>query len=165
MLHLAEDRPANAIPPLERASELGRAWPIEYVLSFSLSWLALAYARCGRCDEARSLIEECERERVWERVRLQWSRIVVRLGQAHLVLGDAAPARALADRGLVLARSIGEPAGEAEARTLMAEITLLEGSNGDALPHLDAAATIARRLGLGPLLARIDVLRPAAQAR
>jgi tetratricopeptide (TPR) repeat protein len=166
VLHLARDRPADAIPALQRALELARAWRIAYIRSFSGVWLALAHARCGRVSDAGSLLDECESGRIWEGLRLQWSRIIVRLAEGRGLLGDARRAHALAAEGLALARAIGEPAGAAEALALLAGLALRRKPAGvsEALGHLTEAVALAERLRLRPLGARLQSLVAAAHA-
>jgi tetratricopeptide (TPR) repeat protein len=120
VLRLACGRPGDAIAPLERATELAQTCGVPYLGSFSGSWLALAYARCRRDDDAKIVLDECEARRVWEHVRLQWSRIVVRLGEARRLIGHIDRAGHLGEQGYMLAKSIGEPLGEIEALRLLA---------------------------------------------
>jgi len=157
VLCLASGQPAAAIPALERAADIARRWQLAYLRSFSASWLALAYARDGGHDAAKRLLDECEDAQVWEQVRLQWSRIVVRLGEGRLLLGDAPRAMVLADRGLELARSIGEPLGEIEARSLIASLALHGGPRGraQAIDELSVAIAMSNRLGLDALALRL----------
>jgi DNA-binding SARP family transcriptional activator len=156
VLSVARGAPADALAPLERAAHLARHWNLPYLRSFSFSWLALVYAQCGRLDEARTLLDECEALRVWEHVRLQWSRIVVRLGEARLLLGQAPHAARLAERGLALASSIGEPAGEVEAQVLKARLAHQSGSDrGASRLHLEKAIEGALRIGLQALARRL----------
>jgi DNA-binding SARP family transcriptional activator len=157
LLELAQDQPGAAMPALERASELADSWHITHARGFSMAALALAYARCGRNDEARSFLDECERRRVWEDVRMHWARVLVRLGHGRRLLGDAGHARRLAEQALELARSNGQLTGEAEALELLAEISLNDGPAGRpaAARSLSGALAIADRVGLHPLRARV----------
>ena len=142
VVHLGEGRPIDAIPALAQALDLARTAHITYVHAFSSSWLALAHARCGHDREAAALADECEDRRVWEHVRLQWSRILARIAEARRLLGDEARARALAERGLALAREVGEPPGEADA---LAVLTRLATGASGARPHPVRARSRGRR--------------------
>jgi hypothetical protein len=153
----ASGQPAAAIAPLERAADLARQWSVAYLRAFSFSWLALGYAFCGRVHDAKVLLDDCEAQRVWEHVRLQWSRIVVRLGEARLHIGEPRRAARLAEHGLALATSIGEPVCEVEALMLKARLA----RRGDptprtsAPPHVGEAIALCDRLGLHALARRL----------
>jgi tetratricopeptide (TPR) repeat protein len=80
---------------------------------------------------------------------------IVQLGDAYLAAEQLEDARAVADRGLALARQRGERGYEAWALRLLAEIAAHpRGPDVEAArAHYGAAMTLATELGMRPLVA------------
>ena len=153
ILRLRRGEFADATHVLEQGLELCRAASV-------VSWrprleaaLGYAYAFLDRIDEAGRLLEESERESADMRTRLFLAQRATWRSEVYWLAGDADLAERTAAEALEIARRQGERGSEAWALRTVAEIAACRARAGDAAPCYRQAMTIARELGMKPLLA------------
>ena len=117
------------------------------------STLGYAYALSGRSAEAIPLLEEGAERPVM--VNEGQSLRTIWLGEAYLLGGREADARAAAQRALGLARQYKERGHEAYTLRLVGEIATREDplDIGKAEDHYRQALALAEELGMRPLIA------------
>jgi tetratricopeptide (TPR) repeat protein len=152
-VHLRRGQLDDALPALETAWELSRRWNIGLWAPILGSVLGYAYALRGRLREGILLLEQGVEQQ--ERIKQLTGHALrmATLGEAYLLDGQVAAARALAPRVLALAREQKERGHEAYALHLVAR-AVAAGDPDSAEPHYDAAISLTRELGMRPLLAR-----------
>jgi tetratricopeptide (TPR) repeat protein len=146
LVPLARGMPEAALAPLEQAVGVCRAHELPIYEPFAASAAAWARALLGEAPAAvkalRPIVEQARRRRQV----LSLGQYLVRLGEAALLAGEPAEARACAEEAVALARRHGMRGTEAYALRLRAECTP-DGDDTDAF-HL------ARALDMPPLQAR-----------
>jgi len=152
-LRLRHGEFADAARVLEQGLELCRAASV-------VSWrprleaaLGYAYAFQDRLDEARRLLEESEQESADMRTRLFQSQRATWRSEVYWLAGDADRAERTAAEALEVARRQGERGSEAWALRMVAEIAACGSRSMHAIACYRQAMTIARELGMKPLLA------------
>jgi class 3 adenylate cyclase/tetratricopeptide (TPR) repeat protein len=140
---------------LERALALCKDLNIPLLMPAVLASLGHAYAWSGRVGEGLSRLQQAAA--AYESAGAAWLQVIsiVQLGDAYLAAEQLEDARAVADRGLALARQRGERGYEAWALRLLAEIAAHpRGPDVEAArAHYGAAMTLATELGMRPLVA------------
>jgi len=145
------------IPLLEETVRVARDADLPDTLSSATIALGQALVLAGRVSEGVALLEQVVADDV--RRGVAHASCMLRLGEGYLRAGRADEALDRATRALELARTNGERAGEAWATWLLGEIA-------DGTPpadpvraeaHYRGALTVARELGMRPLVARCHV--------
>ncbi len=154
-VHLLADDIEASTRALERALVIERAAEVPLLFALVAPPLGLAYARAGRHDEGVKLIAagiesaEAIEYAANHALRLVW------LGEAHLLAGQADPAKRIALRALETARRYGERGHEVRALSLLGH-TIAGGNPPDRAGAEEAyrdALAIAEPLGMRRLSA------------
>jgi len=111
----------EAIPDLERATELTRAWGIRVIFPMTAGVLGLAYALCGRVGDALPLLEEGEAESSAIKI-FDASLTVAALGLGYLLAGRADEAEKVASAAADLAADSGFRGSQARVSQLLGNI-------------------------------------------
>jgi tetratricopeptide (TPR) repeat protein len=163
-VHLRQGRLDAAVPALETSLELCRRWGIGLWAPILGSVLGYAYALQGRLREGIPLLEQGVEQQ--ERIKQLTGHALrmATLGEAYLLDGQTAAARALAPRVLALAREQKERGHEAYALRLLA-LAAPDDEPGSAEAHWEQAIALATALGMRPLRARCLLDLGRLQAR
>ena len=152
---------ALAVQLLERSVAQCRDWQITLQGAIMTGFLGAAHARAGRVAEGCALLEQALGAIESMGWRTWYSRLMVHLGEAHLLAHRREDARTWAERALTLARQGGQRGFEAYALCLLGAIA----GHGDALDveaaatHYDQALTLTEELGMRPLQAHCHLGR------
>jgi len=139
---------------LERGHALTRDWKITYTAALATADLGYVYALRGRHDEGLSLL--CDAMNAYESMKVDVvkPRLLVRLGEAYLLVDRVDKARVCAEQCLAYTRARGEHGYEAYALYLLGETAARQDSPGSkaAEEHLREAGSLAADLGMRPLV-------------
>ncbi len=155
----------EAIPMLERAAELCKSWDLQAIEPTTSAILGLAYALCGRIDEALSLIDRSEAlatsTSMLDAPTVTTVRIfdtpaaTTALGTVYLRAGRVGEAAKSTSRAAELAAKRGLRGNQARALQLLGEISAAR--NPPEVTQADdcyrRALAIAEELGMRPLVA------------
>ena len=144
---------AQAIPVVERAAELTRSGDFAFLSAWITGMLGHAYVLAGKLDEARFLLEEGTARMSTMQVRNGEASMITVLGEACLMSGRHAEAKAHAERALKITRERGERGAEAWALRLTGDIAAAGADQPAAVSAYRAAMDIAEQFGMRPLLA------------
>jgi class 3 adenylate cyclase/tetratricopeptide (TPR) repeat protein len=140
---------------LERALLLCQDLSITILIPVVLGSLGHAYAWSGRVGEGLSRLQQAAAAH--ESMGVGWLQVIsiVQLGEAYLAAEQLEDARAVADRGLALARQRGERGHEAWALRLAGEAASHRDPPDTAAAegHYHKALALADELGMRPLVA------------
>ncbi len=154
-LHVRKGDLQKAVPVLERALTLCRAWNLLIWLPLGASLLGSAYTLSGRVLEALPLLEQAVEQGASIGQLAFTSLSVGRLGEAYLAASRLDDARQTATRTLDLSRKCKERGHEAWALRLHGEIASHRDppdvETGES--HYRQAMALAEELGMRPLLA------------
>ncbi len=145
---------AQAIPVLERATGLCKTWDLDVILPMTASVLGLAYAFCGRVDDALPLLEEGETQDRSVRI-FDTSTATTALGTGYLLAGRIDEAGSSASRAAELAAERGFRGSQARTLQLLGEISARRDppEAARAEDHIQRALALAEELGMLPLVA------------
>ena len=154
-LYLRKGDLHQAIPALERALGLSRAWNIPIWFPLTASALGSAYALSGRAAEALPLLEQAVAQAASRGIMADHSVQVAFLAEAYLWVGRIDDARAVAGRALDLALAHKECGNHAYVLRLLGEIHSHRDRPdvGKAEDYYRQAMGLAEELGMRPLLA------------
>ena len=154
-LTLRQGEAATAIPVLERALSRCHTWQNRFLLPQAASLLAVAYARCGRLDESRSLWEQGMEQAVAQGQRPRQALWGVWLGEAQLLAGCLEEVQQLAQCALTLSQVHQERGNQAYALRLLGESAARRDPPGveSAASYYHQALALAEELGMRPLQA------------
>ncbi len=147
----------SAVVPLERGLDLSREWSVTEFSSLYIPWsLGYAYVLSGRIEERLRLLEKgvAAAKPLGEEAFLPIA--LVHWGEACVHASRIEEAHALSKRALALARDRKERGHEAYALHLLGTIA----AQGDlpnreaAEKHFQQAMTLAKELGMRPVMAR-----------
>jgi tetratricopeptide (TPR) repeat protein len=126
---------------------IGRVWP------FVASTLGAAYISLGRLDDALPLLEQAVERAVAMKLMANHPLRLVRLAEAHLVLGRPESASLLAVKAIDLAQEQRERGHEAYALKLLGDVwAMRDDADPDrAVEHYRKALALAVQLGMRPL--------------
>jgi len=148
---------AQAISTLEPTVELCKSGGLGVIFPTAAALLGLAYASCGRLNEALPVIEEGESGAPESRIFIfDTSTATVAPGTVYLLAGRLDDAAALAKRSLELAAERGFRGSEARASLLLGQI-IARAQHADvrqAERHFNRSLAIADELGMRPLVAQ-----------
>ena len=143
----------DAIPRLEAAIQALRDAGLHLWAVSGAGTLGYSLAMTGRVPEGIALLRDALEETARSR-KTDEARWVSYLCEAHIVGGQLAEARDLAERALALARQRVERGVEARVLWLLGVIEaqgMREGGRAAAEDHYRAAMTLAEELGMRPL--------------
>jgi tetratricopeptide (TPR) repeat protein len=145
----------RALPRLERAVSFCKDADFPVYFPVMAAALGEAYTLAGRVADAVPLLTQAlEQTIATDRAGFQ-VRCYLSLGEAHLLAGSLEEAHALAGRALALAQEYQERSHEAYALRLLGDIAAqrepLEREAAET--HYRAALSLARELGMRPLMA------------
>jgi tetratricopeptide (TPR) repeat protein len=155
LVSLAQGDLHKALPPLQRAVGICHEADLPVYLPWVASALGAAYTLSGRVADAVLLLTQAiEQTRVME-VRVLHARCHVALGEAQVRAGCLGEAQTLAARALALAHAHQEQGDQAYALRLLGEIAARHAppENDQAEAHYQQALTLAKDLGMRPLMA------------
>jgi class 3 adenylate cyclase/tetratricopeptide (TPR) repeat protein len=146
----------RAVPPLTRSLALCEQASLSVWQPIVSALLGATLVALDRKDDGEALLREAVRRAEALGVVAYLSRWMVLLGEGLLARGDAAAARAAADRAIELALAHGERGHEAMAWRLIGDIASRGAVEdfGAAREAYEQALSIADELGLRPLAAR-----------
>ena len=150
----------KAILDLERAVELCRSWSLGVILPTSTSLLGLAYAMCERIAEALPVLDEGEAHAPENRIFIfDTSTATTAPGSVYLLAGRIDDATRSASRAAELAAKRGFRGHQARAFQLLGEISARRDhpAVAEAEDHYHRALTLAKELGMRPLLAHCHI--------
>jgi tetratricopeptide (TPR) repeat protein len=155
LVYVRKAEPRSAIPPLERALALCRAYDLGNWIATVAACLGAAYVRVGRVDAAISLLEEAVSQGARTGIIASHSLWLVCLGEAYFAAGRTEDADATARRALELCRTSGAHGDEGWAMLLLGEIAAATAREaGAAQARYQDALAIAQKLEMRPLEAR-----------
>jgi DNA-binding SARP family transcriptional activator/RecA/RadA recombinase len=139
---------------LERGLKLTQDWNIPVTEPVVAADLGHVYAGLGRVDDGLALLRNAVSGYESVKLGVGKTRLLLHLGDACLLAGQFEDARIRADGALARACACGQRGYEAYARRLVAEIAMRRGPDLEAAQaSYDESATLARDLGMRPLLA------------
>jgi tetratricopeptide (TPR) repeat protein len=154
-LHGARGDFSHAIRLIERAFALSHEWNLAQLSPMVGDVLGYFYALSGRVGEGLALLKEALGTMDCMAM-VQWrSPLIARLVETYLLADRPDDARALAERGLTLARRHGHRGAEACALRLLGDVASHHDRH-DMTPaeaHYSAALPLATELGMRPLVA------------
>ncbi len=155
-VHLERGDADLAIPLLEQAVPLCRERRFPIYGPRVLASLGAAHTMSDRLDVALPLLEQAAAEAQAIKLVYGHATALIHTGEAHVAAGRLDEARRYAGQVLELARRQGARGDEARGLCLCGEIARREGRSGsaEALEHYRAALSLAKDLGMAPLLAR-----------
>jgi tetratricopeptide (TPR) repeat protein len=115
---------ARATKPLERGLAEREAREFYFVSLQAAGLLAYAYAQSGRSSESDPLLEWASEMALSPEFRTGQTRLLVLLGEVHLLAGRIDEAARFAERGLARSRQHRQRGEEAQALRLRGEIAL-----------------------------------------
>ena len=145
----------DAIPRLEAATQALRDAGLHLWAVNGVGLLGYCLAMTGRVPEGIALLRDVLEETARSRKTAE-ARWMSYLSEAHILGGQLAEARDLAERALVLARQRVDRGMEARVRWLHGAIDAQgprEGDRAAAEDHYRAAMALAEELGMRPLVA------------
>ena len=159
LLHLRRGDLHQATLALEHALEVCQGVDSPPLFHGVSSVLGYAYARSGRSAEAIPLLEEAVERTVMGGNNEGQSLRTIWLGEAYLLAGREADARAAAQRALGLARQHKERGHEAYTLRLVGRSRRAKNplDIGEAENHYRQALALAEELGMRPLIAHCHV--------
>ena len=143
----------QSVTVLERARTLCEVGHLPFWFPLIAVWLGSAYALLGRSDEARPLLDQAVRQHADIGLKGVHALFVALQGEATLMAGDLAAARAQATEALTLAQNFKERGHEAWALRLNAAIACTSDPSAAERGYREAIA-LANDLGMRPLGAR-----------
>jgi tetratricopeptide (TPR) repeat protein len=146
----------RALAPLARSLELCEQASLTVWQPVASAVLGATLVALDRKDDGQALLREAVRRAEALGVMAYLARWMVLLGEGLLARGDAAGARAAADRAIELAVAHGEQGHEAMAWRLLGDVRAC-GTAGDlpsACEAYEQALGLSDELGLRPLAAR-----------
>jgi class 3 adenylate cyclase/tetratricopeptide (TPR) repeat protein len=148
-------RPAAAITDLERSLQLCRQWNLRAWFTNIASITGYAYALSGRMAEGVELMQQGIDRSTAINAMVNHSSEVVRLAEAHLMIGRSDDAEAAGERALDLARIHKERGNEAYALRLLAEVAARRSPPAVDKAHalFGEALALTDELGMRPLTA------------
>ena len=154
-LYLYKGDLPKAITMLERGLELCRTLHILLLFPFVASALGAASALSGQSAEALPLLEQAVEQATSGRQRFLLPRFTTQLSEGYLLAGRIEAAMTEAQRALTLARDSKQRGLEAWALRLFGQIEAQQEPPAvePAEAHYRQAMTIAKELGMRPLLA------------
>jgi tetratricopeptide (TPR) repeat protein len=154
-VHLHRGDPLEALAPLTRAVEIGRATGFLNWGTTSLGLLGLRDARTGNTVEGVGLVEQASNLAEERAERFFLAFLQTWRGEAHLAAGDPERARRHAQVSLEMSRALSQRGSEAWAWRLIAEIAVVSDPRDvrEAEAAYREALTRASALGMRPLIA------------
>jgi tetratricopeptide (TPR) repeat protein len=145
----------GAIAALERGAALSERYALPLWRLRVLSSLGLAYACSGRVAEGLALAREALGSAERMGLMVDQPMLLVYLGEASLLAGDADEALRHGERALALAQAHEAPGNEAWARFLIARARLASApaATDEPAAELEAALRLAEACGARPLAA------------
>lgn len=161
-LAMAQERPADAVQPLQEARELARLMDDDEFTVESNGLLGQALVSLGRESEALSALEYAVQGSRRLRDLPGEIRWLIAAGEAMLRTGETANATALAERAEELARMTADNTLRVDAYALIGQVALVDRRLQDAEDAFMSAAAASRAAGRPsqalhylPLLARL----------
>jgi class 3 adenylate cyclase/tetratricopeptide (TPR) repeat protein len=147
---------AHAVGALELSLELSRQGDSGVMSALVGAFLGSAYASAGRTDRARPILQDALREADVVGAPLARAVALTGLGEVHLAEGALDRAEAAARAATDACATFGGAGYRAWATHLLGDIhaRARPAAASRALECYDAAAEVARRLGMAPLEAR-----------
>ena len=154
-VHLHRGDPIEALAPLTRAVEIGKATEFLNWGTTSLGLLGLRDARTGRSVEGVGLLERASSLAEERGERFVLALLQTWLGEAHLAAGNLERARQHAQVSLEMSRAQAQRGTEAWAWRLLGEIAAATDPPGvqEAETAYREALTRASNLGMRPVVA------------
>jgi tetratricopeptide (TPR) repeat protein len=142
-----QGRAEEAVPVLERASEICKRAKVVFLVPVVATSLGYAYALLGRLDEATTVLDQAVglSRKMGLSYGVAWS--TCNLGFARLLKGEFEMAAGLAREAIELSVKQGHKAAEATARRLLAEA--LSGTAGSIPAQAEQEATRALEIAEG----------------
>ncbi len=150
----------QGVEALKTSLDLVEAWSLTYLSPFIKGFYGHVLALSGRLDEGIAQLEEANELYSSMGLGLFRSLVGMQLGDAYFLAGRIDEALMTLNRNLALARKRGERGHEAYGLRMLGDIAAAQpdaGATETAETNYQAAMTLARGLGMRPLMANCEL--------